>query len=416
MSNEPDSGLRPQRVEWVAEATEGQAPANPSYNLYSDTVVETTWNVSNSMEGRDAIGSPDSEGHYRGPEEATATFTYHLQQEIASGTAEYDFATRNAANEFPNSHTVVERQVFESGGNAGAGIRKYWVGKGGKGASINIEGDPSASEPIPVELEYQFEKGREYLIHQPSSSTTLDVVSTDANDTSQTLTIEDEGAGTTEDVALNGTTAVTTTASFSDIDAASLDAECIGDVTVKDSSGNVLLTIYGSEQYSDGATPVEGDLGVPALGTGSHATAIGQSYEVFRGTQILEQSTSHANLEDYDLTNFVITIENDIGTTNRTDSVRMRLNEGQRTVSVEGDVLGSAAAYNSVKDHLTNTGDQLSWTLGYTKITIPHAVVTESPEDTTSAGEAAIEKSVTFEASARDGSGTSVDVIQFATA
>jgi len=414
-ANEPESGLRPQRLEWVAESTEGEAPADPAWNLYSDNIVESNWNVTNSMEGRDAVGSPDSEGHYRGPEEATATFTYHLQQQITSGVAEHDFMTRDSANEFPNTHTVVERQVFESGGNDSAGIRKYWVGVGGKGASVNIEGDPGASEPLPVELEYQFEKGRQYLIHQPSSGTTLEVSSDSDDDTTQTLTIEDEGAGTTEDVSLNGTTTVTTTATFSDIDAAYLDGETVGDVTITDGSGTTLMTIYGADTYSDGATDLEGDLGVPALGGGSHASAIAQDYEVFRGTSVLEQSTSHANLEPYDLTNFVITVENDIATTNRSDSPRMRLSEGQRTVTVEGDVLGNAASYESVKDHLTNTGDQLTWNLGYTQIQIPHAVVVEAPEDTTSAGEAAIEKSVTFEASARDETGSSVSVITFGT-
>jgi len=30
------AGIRPERVEWIQETTEGETPANPEWNLFSD--------------------------------------------------------------------------------------------------------------------------------------------------------------------------------------------------------------------------------------------------------------------------------------------------------------------------------------------------------------------------------------------
>jgi len=88
-----------------------------------------------------------------------------------------------------------------------------------RGAYPNVDelsGDPSTGLPLVMALEYEAKRARSYKVGQPSGEA-LTVKSTSADDTSQTLTIESDRATESEDVSLDGTTAVTTTASFDSI-------------------------------------------------------------------------------------------------------------------------------------------------------------------------------------------------------
>jgi len=110
-------------------------------------------------------------------------------------------------------------------------------------------------------LEYEAKRARMFRVEQPIGEM-LTVRSTSPSDTSQTLTLEGDGAVPSEDIMLDGTTGVTTVDSFDSLDAFELDAETAGDVVVEDGAGDELVRLKGTDSY-DGAI---GDLGVPALG------------------------------------------------------------------------------------------------------------------------------------------------------
>ncbi|MFC7202861.1 hypothetical protein ACFQJC_04990 [Haloferax namakaokahaiae] len=285
MATEPDEGgMRLQRGEFVRETVRGECPSDPSFEAYSDTIMMYPgWEPEANIEAQRGVGTYRPEDFYAGPEEHTGiTIGYHLQRALVDGSGDpvdaiADGILRDADNRAKNTHTFVGREEHNAGGAADGGKRIYYVGHGGLAASGEIPFATDTALPIENSLSYDFERFTVYVVDQPSGSTTLDVESTDSNDTSQTLTIEDEGAATTEDVSLNGTTTETTTESFDNIDALSLDSEAVGDIIVKDGSGNTLARIAGSDSYDQG----EGDLGIPALGSGSHASTVGSTFEHF---------------------------------------------------------------------------------------------------------------------------------------
>lgn len=367
-----ESGIRSSRLEWVREDTEGTPPTDPSWSLFSDAHSSSSPSFSPVISERRKVGDYDLIEIVAGAEDHEWEVTYDLQQQIADGTeAAYDGMARLTEGELPSSHTIVERNILGGTGTAGGGSRLYYVATGALVNSVDLSGEPESGEPIQVTLGYMVEKLRPYKVDQPSSGTTLDVVSTSANDTSQTLTIEDDGAGTSEDVSLNGTTTVTTTATFSSIDAARLSAECEGDVTISDGSGNTLMTIYGSSTYQER----EGDLGVPALGSGSHASAIGSSYEIFLGDTV--QRGGNPFMNDVDINSIGMTVENNIESTASHQTIGKRLSEGPRDISVNASIFGEKASYDSAIEHLQINASDIVWTLTNTTLTVADAVLTD---------------------------------------
>lgn len=97
---------------------------------------------------------------------------------------------------------------------------------------------------------------------------------------------------------------VTTPASFLDIDALHLYAETVSDATVSIIPGDQRAVIRGQDSYDHG----DGDLGVPALGTGSHASAIGQMVE-FTHDDSVERPSGKAIADDINTTEFSVDFE-----------------------------------------------------------------------------------------------------------
>lgn len=211
-----------------------------------------------------------------------------------------------------------------------------------------------------------FKKLRSYKIQQPSSSTKLAIESTDSNDTSQSLEIEDEGAGTTESVSLNGTTVVSSSSSFSDIDVLELDSEAIGDVKIYENDGTEtsptkgtqLATIKGSASYDD----IQGDLGIPALGSsGSHATDVGTDFFRFANTTVERPASTDLAAQ---INSVSLTIENNIEADGDVGSTLPQLVPGPQDVTLTATIWGYQEAHNKVVDHLTTSKDNLIWNLG----------------------------------------------------
>lgn len=372
-----ESGIQPYRIEFIRESTRGTVPSNPSWNLFSDNVRTNEPTISSNTEMQEGLGDPDAVGAFAGTETAEMTVTYDLQQWLIDGSsnaqdASYDGVSRNSDNRLENSHSVVRRidvGSLDSGntinGSTSLDTRLYFVGKGGLVDEVTFTMNLESGQPIQVEVTYQFEKGRVYQVDQPSSSTGFAIESTDSGDTSQTLTIENEDAGKSEDVSLNGTTLVgTTTTDFADIDALSLDSETTGDVkiyvnsgsTSTPSKGDQLAVLYGQSSYDQG----EGDLGVPALGSGSHASAIGSSYELPLDGDTFELPGGTAIADDVSATE--VSFSNNVEARSTDDGPRPLLIEGGREAEVSATVVGQRETYQQTVDMLRTTAQNYKWT------------------------------------------------------
>jgi len=358
--------MRLQRAEFAREPDPGVAPTDPSFEAYSDTVMMYPgWDPDANIEAQRGVGTYRPENFFAGPEDHSGVrIAYHLQRWITDGgspnDAHADGLQRDADNRAQNTHTFVGREEHNAGGVAGGGRRIYYVGQGGYVASGELPFATDTALPIETSIEYDFQRFMVFVVDQPSASTTLYAKSTDAADTSQTLTIEDEGAGTTEDVNLNGTTAQQTTASFGDIDALWLDAECEGTVEVYDGdpsgSANKLAEIGGAGDYDQG----EGDLGIPALGSGSHAGSVGSSFEHFIDDTI-EATTGTLGGTNARVVSSTFSYDN--GTDADTVGGRFRdVYMGEQTLTLEADVFGPEANAQEIRHHLQNSGIDVTWT------------------------------------------------------
>jgi hypothetical protein len=139
-----------------------------------------------------------------------------------------------------------------------------------------------------VSLTCPAEHGRPYQFDQPNASTLLAVEPQSAPDNDLKVAIENEGAGTTNNVTIpaGSTDPVSTTAPFANIDAAEV-RDANGDVIDGDGGrdyapnlavavndgdetsptvGEWLGVLWGSGEYGN----TYGDPGIPTLGTGSH--------------------------------------------------------------------------------------------------------------------------------------------------
>jgi len=375
-----DSGIRNHRIEFVRESTPGETPADPSWNLFSDNVdTALVASPDAQIEGQRGVGDIDYQAFYRGPEDNSASIDYHLQKFFTDGSgnpldASGDAILRDADNDVSATHTIVDR------GELGAGERVYKVVKGGYPNLGDVSGDPSSGLPIMISLEYEAKKIRSYHVTQPDSSTTLDVSSTSSDDTTQTLTIESDDGSTTDDVSLNGTTAVTTTESFSSIDAFELDAETKGNVTIKDDSGNTLVTIYGSNEYDN----IEGDLGVPVLGSGSHASSVGSAYESFLDDKVTRGGSDIA--AELRSTNF--NVSNNYDKTGVAGTLQQAVHVGQRDVEVSATIAGNFEGHESMMEHMRNVQLDVVWEFDGGTVTFKNATLQSVGDVGPSAGDA----------------------------
>lgn len=395
----PDSGQLPGRYEFVSEPSRGTVPSNPSFEYFSDVIRSFEPDGGARVARQDGLGTPDAVDHNRGMEEPSLSVGYDLQRFPVDASGNPVDASgygilRDQYNRLEGTLLVVGRREYP-GGNDNSGVREYTVARGVAVDSVNATLDPSGENPILMELDCQPVKVRSYLIHQPSSGTTVDVVSTSANDTMD-ITIEDEDAGTTETLTLSGTTTVSGATSFSDIDAIWLSDNPEGDITVTDGSGTTLMEIKGGNTYSDDGSPVDGDRGVPALGSGSRASAIGSSYEHFIGDRFERPSGSDVRAR---VNSASWSVENNIETNPLHDTRAPAIDEGNRTVTVEADVAGQFVSHDSMMEALQNVQHNLEHELDGGTVTFNNTVPTDSAVETREAEQGVASLSETFEAS-----------------
>lgn len=368
-----ESGIRELRLEFIRETTRGITPTNPDWLLYSDAVQSFGVTPTASIAPRGNIGTPDIVNFNAGTESHSFSVSYDLQQWFTSTTdAAYDGMARLPDGSLPASHTMVGRASAGHVGTAGGGSRIYYVATGGLVNSVNLGGEPESGDPIIVSLEYNCEKLRSYLIDQPAGATQLTIVSTDTADTTQSVTVEDDTAAIAEALSLNGTTpVVSTSVLFATLDAVFLDGQTKGDVTVTDGS-NQLMIIYGSDSYNGR----EGDLGVPALGSGSHATALATAFESILGDTI-ERPAATALGIDACISSASMSVDNAVEANSCISQIGQILSEGTRTVTLNASLIGPKPSYDSMVDHLRATENNIVWSLTGGTLTLVGAALTD---------------------------------------
>lgn len=362
----PDSGFEDHRVEFVRETAPGTVPADPAWNLYSDTLESALeWEGNAQVEARRGLGNRTPEQYFTGPEEHTLTISYDLQQSFLDGSgnpvdAVGDVIAGVKTGEF-GTHTIVDRA---DKGDA----RTYVVARGCFPSLEAIEGDPGTSLPMTAEMAYEARKVRSYKVEQPSGET-LSVSSTSADDTTQTLTIESDSASTTEEVTLDGTTSVSTTASFDSIDALWLDDDTKGDVIVEDGSG-AIAQLYGSNSYEAG----NGDRGIPTLGAGSHADPIGQEYERFLDDEIVSGGEQLAA----EIRSASFSVEVDYDRSAVLGGTTHAIHVGNITTQFTATMAGDFEHHESLTQHLTGQSFSLEWRMTSNTLTFSGVVLSEA--------------------------------------
>jgi hypothetical protein len=250
--------------------------------------------------------------------------------------------------------------------------------------------DPSEATPVGIEIDYTCEKAEIHQIDQPpDSGTQIAVKSTDSGDTSQTVTIQgtDDGDNAAEeDVPLNGTTLEDTDTSFKTIDAVELSAEAAGTVEVYEdddsandsvTQGDQLMTIKGQNDYDHG----EGDLGVPALGTGSEPSGIDQPHETPHGTTI-DRAGGTALSEEVMTAD--IAANNNFTDDSRTAGPRPLVVAEGREATADVTITGETEYRDKISDALQTSFDNFVYELDGGEITLDDAAVLEAThsEDT----------------------------------
>ena len=398
-SGTAESGQLPGRYEWVEEPSPGAVPTDIEWNRFSDVIRTFEMDPGATLARQDSIATADAVDHNRGPEEPSATVGYDLQRFPVDGAGDPVDASaygilRDQYNDLLGTLLAVGRREY-GGGNDGAGVREFSVVRGAGVDSVSPTLDPSGEQPILMELSLTARKARSYLIHQPSAATTLELVSTDDGDTME-VTIETEDAGTTDAVSLDGTTAVTTTTSFSDIDAVWLADNPTGNVTVTDGAETTLLELKGGLEYSDDDQPVDGDRGIPPLGAGSHAGEIGSSFEHFVGDRF-ERPAGEAVRARINSASW--TIENNINTQALHNTRAPALDAGNRGVTVDADAAGPYISHKSMMESLQKVQQHIEHELSGGTLQFKNAVPTDAAARTVEAEQAVASISETFSCS-----------------
>lgn len=399
-----ESALQNVRAEWVASTFDSdgdpQVPSNPSWNRFSDYVESYPgWSGEANVEAQTPAGAGFAADHFRGPEEHDLTIQWWMQRFFIDSSSNPndpvgELLTHSYGTQWP-CHEVLMRRTVDDGGVDGAGFREFVYGRGCRPISASVPGDPSESSPLVAEATYACERVRQYIVHQPSDGTTLTVVSTSSNDTMD-ITIEQED-GTSETITLNGTTSVTGSTSFTDIDAFWLSAEPEGDISIQDDSSNDLLEDPITGSNTDG---VEGDRGVPLTGSGSHASAIGTDPAdyLFAGTSTtydggaLAQSPPSERIHALDLS-----LEVDESREPRQTTRRQAIDGGPMTVSVEPDLSGPYESAKQKYRYFTGFEGDVVYTFPDGTVTVKNAQPSDTDDVDRSGGDVANQFGLTLE-------------------
>lgn len=390
-----ENALNNVRLEYVEESTAGTPPTNPQWTVLSDYITDFTAEPGGSNNSVNVLGTGDIKNHFRGPEEPALTTSYYKQQAFVDSNDVPNYpAARPLTYSYQDcypSYTVEFRRETTCGGNDDAGFREYVVIQGARPTEVSAPGDPSQGEPIIEELTWEPEKARAYVIHQPSTSTTVDVENKGSS--SIDVTIEDESASTSETLTVSGGSTQSTTATFADIDVIWAESEPTGDILVTDGSGTTLLEkgLAGSD-----TTNVEGEKGIPPLGSGSHGSAIGTDPEKYLFAGVSTPTWQGSNLSDR-IHALDLTVSLDVSREAKQGTRRQSIDIGTRTAEVDADVAGPFESAELIAEVFQNEEGDFVYVYPDNDVTLQNARIAETPDYTRSAEDANYIPSVTFQ-------------------
>lgn len=394
MSDAVESGVKALRTFFIRETTVGTTPANPDWLRVSESIQSADVGIEGNIFSQRSVGSHLVQKFQLGPEDNTFELSYHLQRWFRTGAGAaqdpgYDGLVRTADGSVPSTHSFFMVQDLASGGALGGGQRIYTIVKGGRIGQVTLAGDPNTGEPCLVTLQYVAEKVRSYRIAQPTTGSTVDVVSTSTADTTQDVLVENRNAGTTETISLNGTTPVSGLTSFTDIDTISLSAETVGDVVIE-ISGTEICRILG--QTSNGG--FVGDLGIPPLGTGSYEAALTADYARIVGSTLTRGGVALET--DATIRSFEMQANNNLDIHPRLDSRSRRIVEGNADYQAVVSIFSPAGSHDSLVEHLKATESDLVWTLTKGSLTLTNSVLMTQGGRPYQVGQAVLERNNTF--------------------
>ena len=389
--NAVEAGIKEARIHFVRETVTGAVQANPAWLRYSDTVRRAAESPNANIYLQKGVGDFDIQDFLIGPEDHTLEVEYELQNwlTVVAGDAASDGLNRATDGNLLNTHGYQSRQTLLSGGLLAAGRRIYTIGLGGRVGRVGLAGNPDTGEPLVVSLSYIYEKIRSYVIDQPLATGVITIASTNVGDTTQSVTIENEGASVSETIALNGTTPVIGVTSFADIDSISLNLETTGDITITHTAV-IVCRIEG--KTSNGG--YEGDLGIPPLGSGSFEAALASAYEQIVGSTIQRGGSDLE--ENSTVSTFEIQCENNLDVHPRLDSRRRRIIEGMRDLTASASIFSEKGSHDSFVEHITVNEANLVWTLLQGSITLTSSALTGLGGRTYEAGQAVMRRDNTF--------------------
>jgi len=400
--SEVESPLQDTRLEYVEETTFGEPVTDPGWSVLTDYLKEFNFSPSPNKEATSVVGESDMKSMFRGAEEPELSANYYKQQGFVDSNGDpqypagYLVAQGNPCN-IP-SYTVVYRRESDCGGNFDAGFREYIVAFGVKNTEVTDPGDPSDAEPIIEEATLPAKKVRSYVIHQPDSGTTLDVENTGT--TSVDVTLEDEGAATSETLTVAGGSTQTSLETYTDVDVIYAESEHDGDILVTDGSGGDVLDANTQLAGSD-TDGVESDLGIPPLGSGSHGTAIGTDPSDYRFQGVDTINWQGASLSDrVHALDFTVSVE-----TSRepiTGSRGTSIDTGMRTAELDVDTAGPFETATRIAQMYHNEEGDFVYSYPDNDVTINNAELSEAPDFTRTAGDTNYIPSTTWQGKAGD--------------
>ena len=396
MSTPIEAGLRKGTVHFVRETTRGATPSNPAWRLFGDTVENFSATPEAALYMRRGLGSPYVLGFTGGSETHSLNVNYQMQRFLAGNDpdASADGFLRDVDNRLANSHSILQILNIHAGGAQNQGRRIFTVVKGAVIGQATLSGTPGSGQPNTVALEYSAESIRSYLIEKPAATAaSVAVVSSNAADTTQKVRIAN--GATSEEVTLTGTTAVSTTATWSDIDGISIDAETEGDIEVSQGTGTskkVLCVIYGKDSYQGR----QGDLGVPFIGTGSFESSLSSvAYESFVGSRF--ERPVGTSIGEY-VMGIELTVNNSLENKPRATSPSPIIYEGDAEVTFTANVFGTADTHDKIMQHLRIVSSNFRWFLTNPKkrLNVLGAVVSSPGARELQPSQAVMERGVQF--------------------
>lgn len=390
------AGVRPQRLEWVEETSEGEAPSDIDWELFSDNVMSAwDWEPDANTQRQNAAGEITAQGFFNGSETHDVTFMYDLQRWYVDGSGDpvdaggY-FLLPASDNSLQATKTIVGWSEQSSGGANDEGRYVVTVGKGCHPDSLTAPFETEDGSPIEQELAYQAEKVRQYNLEQPDAAgETLTI--NNGGTTSVDVTVETYDASQQETLTVAGGGSETTASTYASLGAVELSTDTDGDVTVEDSSSNTLATIKGSDSYPAG----EGDLGVPATGSGgSHASALGTDYIRF-----IDDTLSIPNVEaDIEIVSGEMSVETGLDSNSRVGTAGMNIHAAEWTYSVTATLAGSKVSVDQTTNYLTEQTGTITWTAGEGSIDFNGAFIQSPGSYTKESGDGKMQMDNEFEA------------------